>query len=66
MGTVGCCEICMEFKPDALVDIFGGHMVCRKCSDRAFDYVRVQVMKDLFAEKLNQEKERRYFNAGNF
>lgn len=66
MSTIGCCEICMEFKPDELVDIFGGHKVCRRCADIAFDYLRVQAMKDLFVEKLDEENERRNLNAGNF
>jgi len=66
MGTVAFCEICDAFRPGELVDIFGGHKVCRRCADIAFDYLRVQVMKDLFAEKLNKDKERRNLNAGNF
>lgn len=51
MSTVAFCEICDAFRPGELVDIFGGHKVCPACADRAFDYLRVQVMKDLFVEK---------------
>lgn len=64
MSMVDCCSICacylLSDKPH--YDILG-HKVCDRCSDIVFDYLKVQAMKDLFAQHISKGDIK---NAGNF